>query len=302
MDNRLKIKQIDFSAVQENTDGTRFLVIDENGVVSYNTNGASYSNNNAVPTAIGGIQSGQTFNNKSMQEMWDMLLYPYQNPGFTTFTISPSIGVSPTNEVGQALPNTLIFVWNSSNSNNVIENSVRISDLYHVPMISDQNYSSAISSITSYTYDTPVSRNTYGTYSWVILGINTNNIQYNKTLTYSWYWRIYWGTSSNSDAPTESLIEGLQNSQLYGNRQRTYTFGENDYKYLAIPTAYGVPTSVLYQGLPYALADESDGYLLGSGNITYTQLNITNTYGITTTYNIFRSKNPIVSTTSMVVS
>jgi hypothetical protein len=102
--------------------------------------------------------------------------------------------------------------------------------------------------------------------------------------------------------PNEAFIEALLNKQLKSSRVGTYSFLANDYKYLAIPNEYGVPVSISYNGLPFALADSADGYMLGSGNITYTTVSITNAYGETETYNVFRSKNPIVGVVSMTVA
>lgn len=40
----------------------------------------TYTNPNKVPTKLGGIAANTTFNEKTMQEMWDALLYPETNP------------------------------------------------------------------------------------------------------------------------------------------------------------------------------------------------------------------------------
>lgn len=40
----------------------------------------TYTNHNKVPIKLGGIAANTTFNEKTMQEMWDALLYPETNP------------------------------------------------------------------------------------------------------------------------------------------------------------------------------------------------------------------------------
>jgi hypothetical protein len=302
MSHKLKIKQVDLSGVQQDNSKTKFLVIDANGNLSWNDSpvspgSVSYTNSNPIESQIGGIQVGQTFLNKTMQEMWDMLLYPYLAPAFTMFTMT---GTNPL-EVGQALPATLSFSWESIRDANVQPGSVHIFDPVST-IISGQNSDSSVSPVTSYTYPVPVKLTTFGSYSWTVQGQNTQGTTYSAALARAWWWRVYWGESSSAALPNEAFIESLNNSSLRSNRSGSYQFAANNYKYLALPAAYGIPSSIFFQGLPFALADSSDGYNLGGGNITYTQVSITNSYGITSTYNVFRSKNPLVGAVTMSVS
>lgn len=302
MSHKLKIKQVDLSGVQQDNSQTRFLVIDGNGNLSWNNSPVSpgsvtYTNANPIETPLGGIQVGQTFLNSTMQQMWDMLLYPYLAPAFTTFFMNGPTVL----EVGQALPATLQFTWDSVRDSNVQPGSVNIADPVNT-IINGQNSDSSTSSVTSHTYAIPIKLTTFGSYSWTIQGQNTQGATYTSNTGRNWWWRVFWGTSSSTALPNESFIEALSNSSLASSRTGSYAFQPNNYKYLAIPAAYGVPTSIYYQGLPFALADSADGYNLGSGNITYTQVSITNSYGITTTYNVFRSKNPLVGAVTMLVS
>lgn len=302
MSHKLKIKQVDLSGVQQDNAKNRFLVIDANGNLSWNdspvsTGSITYTNENPIESPLGGINVGQTFLNNTMQEMWDMLLYPYLAPAFSLFYVDAP---SPL-EVGQSLSPTLTFTWNSVRDANVQAGSIAVSDVTGT-IINGQNSDSSTSSVTSHTYSTPIKLTSFGSYTWNIQGQNTQGSTYSTSTSRSWWWRLFWGTSSSTAMPTESFIEGLSNTQLKSGRTGTYQFAANDYKYLAIPSVYGVPSSIYYQGLPFALADASDGYTLGSGNVTYTQISITNSYGITQAYNVFRSKNPLVGAVTMVVS
>ena len=172
MSNKLQIKQVDFSHVQKDVTKTKVLVIDDDGNVFWSdiAGGITYTNPDPVPITIGGIQAGSTLNNATMYEMWTELLYPYQVPAFTFFTVS---GSNPL-EVGQSLPLTLSFSWNSSNDPNVEPNSIVITDVTGT-LLSGQ---SADGSSVPYTYSSAVVRNTYGSYSWTITGQNTNGGNY----------------------------------------------------------------------------------------------------------------------------
>ncbi len=46
-----------------------------------------YTNLNPVPTAIGGVKAGTTFDKTPIIDILDSLLYPYQNPSFGSFSI-----------------------------------------------------------------------------------------------------------------------------------------------------------------------------------------------------------------------
>lgn len=296
MSHKLQVKQVDFINVQQDITKIKVLVIDDAGNVYWNdiAGGGTYTNEDPVPVTIGGILAGSTFNNVPMQDMWTALLYPYQVPEFLTFTVSGS----STNEVGQALPLTLSFTWNSSNDDNVQPNSIRIYDITGNLLTGQPSDGVNV----PYTYPSAVVRTSTGSYTWTIEGLTTKGSNYIKTASKNWYWRIYWGTNSSTLMPSESFIESLLNKPLLGSRAGTYQFLGNDYKYLAIPNQYGVPSSIVYNGLPFALADSTDGYLYGSGNITYTQVTITNSFGQSETYNVFRSKNPLIGAVYMLVS
>lgn len=302
MSHKLKIKQVDLSGVQQDNTKSRFLVIDSNGNISWNDSPVSegsitYTNPNPIETQIGGIPVGQTFLNNTMQEMWDMLLYPYLIPTFTSFTVSGPAYL----EVGESLPANLSFTWESDRDSNVQPGSIEIYDAVDT-LISGQNSDSANSLITSHTYGVPVRLTEYGSYTWTIQGENTQSLQYTETASKAWWWSLYWGESSSSEYPTEEFIKDLANIQVRQNKNGSFWFPPTGYKYLAIPAVYGVPSTIYYQGLPVALADSDDGYYLGIGNMTYTQISITNSYGATTLYNVFRSKHPLVDAITLVVS
>lgn len=73
--------------------------------------GDLYTNPNKVPTTLGGIAANTTFNEKTMQEMWDALLYPESNPTVE----DPTYSVSCTRnlvEVGSTIQVDLVNNFN----------------------------------------------------------------------------------------------------------------------------------------------------------------------------------------------
>ena len=98
------------------------------GTAVYQTGGGgteTYTNLTPTAVSIGGIPAGSTFDNMTMQEMWDALLYPYQTPIFSSFTSSMSTPI----EVGSTIPaGSVTFLWNTTNSSNIAANSTGYRD------------------------------------------------------------------------------------------------------------------------------------------------------------------------------
>lgn len=89
--------------------------------------GDTFINTNPSTVSVGGYPAGTTFPTpKTMQEMWDGLLYPYVPPAFTSFLID---GQPTLIEVGAALSGIKQFNWGISQSVNVQANSIAIRDV-----------------------------------------------------------------------------------------------------------------------------------------------------------------------------
>lgn len=63
-----------------------------------------YTNSTQTPTTIGGILSGSSFSAQTMQQMFDLLLYPELFPSLTSPSVSISLTVLSNYEVGVSIP------------------------------------------------------------------------------------------------------------------------------------------------------------------------------------------------------
>jgi hypothetical protein len=64
----------------------------------------TYTNAEAMPVAVGGWEAGSTFSGKTVQEMWDGLLYPELFPTLTAPSSTFTFNVSPTlREIGEVI-------------------------------------------------------------------------------------------------------------------------------------------------------------------------------------------------------
>ena len=91
---------------------------DENVVLWVNPDetggaGGSYSGTSGIE--IGGIKKNQTFNNATLQEMFDMLLHPYEKPTMT-------LGINPTKTIYDKVAETLASITINANVTKKTEN------------------------------------------------------------------------------------------------------------------------------------------------------------------------------------
>ena len=91
---------------------------DENVVLWVNPDetggaGGSYSGTSGI--AIGGIKKNQTFNNATLQEMFDMLLHPYEKPTMT-------LGINPAKTIYDKIAETLASITINANITKKTEN------------------------------------------------------------------------------------------------------------------------------------------------------------------------------------
>ena len=94
-------------------------LIDNIGEIAQGT----YTNTDKVPVTLGGIVKDSTFNKVPMSDMFDKLLYPYQPPSFSSFTIDNK--TTETYEVGQTIPEVnRTFRWSIANKDTLLDSDI----------------------------------------------------------------------------------------------------------------------------------------------------------------------------------
>jgi hypothetical protein len=234
-----------------------------------------------------------------MQQMWDALLYPFQAPVWTAFSIS---GQTSPLEVGASIPANRIFTWSASNSSHINAGSVNLLDITGSGLIAsglsygDTPYTSTYPAIT---HNSPI------THTFRIQGTNTQSTVFTRDYNVTWAWRLYYGTGSLPTL-TESGIESLASSTLASTKNGTYSFVAGDYKYFAWANSLGSPTAVngfFAGGFPVAMAGPADGYnYLDSNGWYYDAVNVTNAFSQTITYRVYRTLNVLGGAINIIVS
>jgi hypothetical protein len=243
-----------------------------------------YVRHTPMPITVGGAVVGTSFNG-SVQDCLDIILYPYQEPTFTGFSVS---GFS-TLEVGATIPaGNLTFSWTTSNPDNVAPNSISIRNSSDgVTYVSDSpNDGTETVVITS-----SIQRVTSGAKTFTIYAKNTKDLNISRNYNVNWYWKVWYGESTNPILDTEDEVEALRVGQLRYSVNGTYSFLGGGYKWLAYPTSMGLRSNFtdVNTGFPVAM------------EVPIT-LSLTNAYGVTTNYYAHRTYNVLGGSINIAVS
>lgn len=249
----------------------------------------TYTNPLAVPITIGGVEAGTVFNNTPYSAVFDDLFYPYLSPAFNSFNIN---GQSTTVEVGTTIAaGSKTFTWNTTNSSYVQANSIVIKNITGGVL----NLATGLTNDGTEVISIPssIQKTTQNTHRWQIVGTRANNTLFSRNFDVKWWWRVYYGTSSATTL-TASEITGLTSSQLDTTIiNDVWTYAAGDYKYLCIPSTFLEAT--LFRdnntNLSVAMADIAEGYTDGTGTYKYQTVNVTNQFGISQDYKVFRTRN-----------
>jgi hypothetical protein len=252
--------------------------------VSVVSSAVTYTNSAATTSTLGGIAAGSTFSAKTIQEMFDDLLYPYQTPAFTSFSRT---NLSSTYELGQTvLIGSQTFTWTTSNSTNVSANTISIV----------QNFSPTTTVLSGSANDGTQNLTLANSYSagslttttlYTISAKNSLGSTFTSTISRTWYPRWYYGKFSGTSINASELV-ALPSNALASSVVGTY---------------YSIPSSVsaeyVYFAIPNTLAQPSDfrdstGGCFGT-NFPYSvqgSVVVTNAYGVNITYTVYRFTNP----------
>ncbi len=247
---------------------------------------------------VGGIPSGMTFSNVDISDVIDILLTPQsQQSNFTTFSFNNGGYIR---EVGNDIPEgTYSFTWNTSFPGNVQTDSISISD-YTLSLdlvVGTSNDGESTLTLGTVSYVVP------GRHEWRISANRiTNNTVISNIIGVDWHWKRYHGTHSSSTL-TESDILTL-NSVITDYNLDNYQFGSGYYKFFAWPTSYNIPSRFIDFGtnISVLMAGVEQGYTYSVGNYYAQSVSVTNMYGYTTDYYVFRTLNILGGTINIMVT
>ena len=230
--------------LKEKTTEDQVVYYDETtGLLSYGDGGGSsipytYTNATAMPTAVGGFAAGTTFTDMELDDLWTGLLYPYQSPAFSAFTMS---GQSTPLEVGVALTGgNRTFTWSTTNSSNINTNSIVIRD-----MNTSTDLATGLANDGTEVVDigSAITKTTTGdTHVWRISAVNTNSVTFTRNYTVTWLSPYYDGVGDPGLSVAQIQALG---KELLAKGSRAVMFNPvSQVYYFAYPASYGLLTSI----------------------------------------------------------
>lgn len=275
------------------------------GSIASSISGGGSSYLNAAPTTaqVGGITVGSTFPvATSMQVMWDLALHPYISPTFSAFAIS---GESTSQEVGDQIPAAITFTWSTTTPGNIQANSIDIIDVTGGNIVLAAGL--ANDGGEAVVQGAPVSRVTPGSYQYKIQALDTLLNAFNRTLTFTWFFRRYAGAQAAATL-TEAQIEALTISALATGYAGTYATPAGGFKYICFANSVGgqinsVKDSDTLLNVPFATSADNAAYSnIDGGGFSFALVSVTNAFGVTDNYRVYRTQNALGAAVTLLVT
>lgn len=245
----------------------------------------TFTNLTPTPETVGGIDAGSTFDNVPLPDMWARLLYPFQDPAFTAFSVT-GLGTS---EVGQSIPSySAAFSWTVTNAGNINASGLTIrNQTANTVLQSNIAPNASPLSIVLATINGP---STPSTQTFRIQGTSQASITFQRDYSFSWYWAVFHGESSSTSL-TGVDIQNLRIKRLLANSNTSYAMNGGGYKYICYPTSMGLKTT---------FKDPSTN--LDVSMQPPVTVSTTNSYGVTTNYYVHRTTNQLGGAITIAVS
>lgn len=190
-----------------------------------------YSNDTPTVNALGGIAAGTTFDNMSVEQVLNKLLYPYIAP-LISAKASPNGG---TYEKGASVSVSTVTATVTKKSDAITK--VEIFD----GSTSLGSKTDGSTGSIAFTVNQTVTSNKYFTAK--VTDASGNTVSAN-TGTFSFVYPYYYG-AIDVETPTEVLVEGLTKLvEAKGNKTKAFT-ANNQFMVFAYPASYGDITTVL---------------------------------------------------------
>ena len=243
---------------------------DENVILWINpdeADGGGYSGTSGID--IGGIKKNQTFNNATLQEMFDMLLHPYEKPTMT-------LGINPAKTIYDKVTETLASITINANVTKKTENIKEIR-FYVNNVLVNTNTAHPNGGLVSYTHTFASPTNTTFNVKIECEDIKGATSKVSANTNVYFVGKSYYGVvedDGTSFAITESLIKGLSKTEVKIKKALTYkninaTFGRIIYAYPKNLPSGGALTSIKDQGTGWSVFDSYTSQEITIDGITY---------------------------------
>ena len=224
------------------------------------TGQTSYTNETPMPSSLGGLAAGTTFLNVSTAQIFDQLLYPYQNPSISSFAIS---GQTALVEVGVDLSGLKTFTWTKTNAANITPNVGLIRNTTDNTIIKNNiNVTGQNSDTATITIDNSLPM----TVGYRLESTNTKNVAINSNIySISSIYPVFSGFVTQVTRPLSTEIDIINSNKrvVRSNGDTDFTIDSTayDYSWVAIPQYNSAQYTSWY------VTSLNNGNIGGSGNL-----------------------------------
>ena len=243
---------------------------DENVILWINpdeADGGGYSGTSGID--IGGIKKNQKFNNATLQEMFDMLLHPYEKPTMT-------LGINPAKTIYDKVTETLASITINANVTKKTKNIKEVR-FYVNNVLVNTDTAHPNGGLVSYTHTFASPTNTTFNVKIECEDIKGATSRVSANTNVYFVGKSYYGVVEDNGSPfaiTESLIKGLSKTEVKIKKALTYkninaTFGRIVYAYPKDLPSGGALTSIKDQGTGWSVFDSYTSQEITIDGITY---------------------------------
>jgi hypothetical protein len=232
-----------------------------------------YTNTAPMPAAVGGFPAGTTFENDDLHSLWTGLLYNAERPVFNTFSINLSALIY---EVGDTIAAGVYqAVWDITFPQFLVTDSIKID---YINGATITNLASDLPNVVPASINIPaITINTPSSISFKITGQSTLDHDFSKSMSVSFYNRIYVGESDLAILDS-TAIKALRINRLSDNINGDYQTEAGGYKWFCFPVSMGQRVNFIDDATEIEVSMDDPK-----------TVSVTNEFGITQLYYAYRS-------------
>lgn len=185
-----------------------------------------YSNSKPTPFAVGGISKGSTFQNMTMEQMWNKLLYPYVSPAINSLDTTKK-----TYLIGESTGDTITISWSTSEHDSIKADTMKLTldnqilANGNIPKNGNQRFTI-----------TPIRLDNQGTKSITLSFKDVQNNNISKRVDITWLNTLYYGCSDKQQIDASDVTSFTKKN--VNSFPADYNFPAGGYKYLVYPASW----------------------------------------------------------------
>jgi hypothetical protein len=150
----------------------------------------------------------------------------------------------------------------------------------------------------------PITNTAVASHTFRVTGVNTHSGSFQRDATYVWRHRAFFGGAALTmlaESDIEAMTARFPATAIAG----TYVIATPGYKFICVPDAIGGQINSVKDpsNFDIPMAGPPEGYTtIDGGGFGYTLVSVTNSFGVTLDYRVYRTLNSLGSAATLVVT